>query len=90
VPVYEVEKFCHRLTIDSEYRAAALADLAGVLARFDMSPVERDAILTGDVGFLLGHGVHPLLLVRLCRAGIAGLTEASYSERIRLANGSDS
>jgi hypothetical protein len=35
------------------------------------------------VGYLLDHGVHPLLLVRLHVHGIAGLTEALYSERIR-------
>ena len=84
--VYEVEKFCHRLTIEPNQRAAALRNLPETLSRFDLSPAERNAILAGDVGFLLTHGVHPLLLVRLGQSGIAGLTEASYSERIRRLN----
>lgn len=85
---YEVERFCYALTIDPSHRAAALADLPGTLTRFDLSPAEQEAILTGDVAFLFRHGVHPLLLVRLAQTGIAGLSEASYSERIRRANGS--
>ncbi|RUU32406.1 hypothetical protein [Mesorhizobium sp. M6A.T.Ce.TU.016.01.1.1] len=81
--VYEVEKFCHRLTIEPYHRAEALRDLPGTLSRFDLSSAERNAILAGDVAFLLTLGVHPMLLVRLSQSGIAGLTEALYSERIR-------
>ncbi|MDQ6849659.1 MAG: SDR family NAD(P)-dependent oxidoreductase, partial [Actinomycetota bacterium] len=77
--------FCHRLTTDPAHRAAARADLPSALDQFDLTPHERRAISGGDVGFLLAYGAHPLLLVRLHVYGIGGLTEASYSERVRRA-----
>jgi hypothetical protein len=81
--VYEVNRFCHRLTTDPVHRAAARDNLPAALDRFDLTPAERQAISEGEVGFLLAHGAHPLLLVRLHVYGIGGLTEAAYSERVR-------
>lgn len=81
--VYEANRFCYRLNVDATLRAAAQDDLHRLLDDFDLSESERRAIAEGDVGWLLGAGVHPLLLVRLAFHGISGLTEASYAERVR-------
>ncbi|GAA3440218.1 SDR family NAD(P)-dependent oxidoreductase [Kutzneria kofuensis] len=81
--VAEVEKFCHRLNADPDLLALARSDLDGALSRFGLTERERQAVRTGDVGLLLADGVHPVLLVRLHVHGIAGLTEAEYSRRVR-------
>jgi hypothetical protein len=81
--VYGMSAFCHRLTLDPDHRNAAQNDLSAAMTRFDLTTRERQAIAEGDVGYLFGLGVHPLLLVRLCIYSIGRLTEPLYSERIR-------
>lgn len=80
---FEANRFCYRLNVDAAFRDAARDDLDGLLDEADLSDDERRSIGAGDVGWLLGSGVHPLLLVRLAFHGVAGLTESSYATRIR-------
>jgi hypothetical protein len=83
--VYQVNKLCHRTLHDLEFRAAMQRDAAKAIEGFNLSPNEREALLTGDVATLFEMGVHPFLLSFLTRYEISGLTTAVYSERIRKA-----
>jgi hypothetical protein len=81
--VYATNKFCHRVSRDPQLRALAQENPAAALSGFDLTEAERKAIATGDVGWLIQHGTHPVLLVRLCVCKIGGLTDTIYSERVR-------
>lgn len=81
--VYAVNKLCHRMQNDRDFRSAMQRDPASAIAGYPLTPDERAALLAGDVATLYRMGVHPFLLSFLTRYEICGLTAAVYSERIR-------
>jgi hypothetical protein len=81
--VYAVTKLCHRTQNDRAFRDAMRNDPASAIAGYDLTPVERTALLAGDVATLYQMGVHPFILSFLTRYEICGLTATVYSERIR-------
>ena len=83
--VYQLNKLCHRMLRDFDFRAAMQRDPAAAIAPFDLNEQEREALLAGDVARLFEMGVHPFLLSFLTRYEIVGLTGPVYSERIRAA-----
>jgi hypothetical protein len=83
--VYQLNKLCHRLLRDLDFRSAMQKDPAAAAAPYDLSAAERKALLAGDVATMFEMGVHPFLLSFLTRYEIAGLTTPVYSERIRAA-----
>jgi hypothetical protein len=84
--VYFVEKLCHRLLRDLDFRAAMQRDPAAASSPYRLTEAERAALLAGDVARLYEMGVHPFILSFLTRYEICGLTAAVYSERIRTAH----
>ena len=84
--VYQVNKLCHRMLRDLEFRAAMKSDTAAAIAAYELTEDERRALIAGDVARLFEMGVHPFLLSFMTRYEISGLTTAVYSERIRAAH----
>lgn len=80
--VYALDEICYRLGHEPAFRAALVADAAAAVRDADLNDEERTALLTGDVAKLYRMGVHAFLMGHLVRYGIAGLTAATYSERI--------
>jgi hypothetical protein len=83
--VYQVNKLCHRMLRDLEFRAAMKNDTAAAIAAYDVTDDEKRALIAGDVAHLFQKGVHPFLLSFMTRYEISGLTTEVYSERIRAA-----
>jgi hypothetical protein len=83
--VYQINKLCHRMLRDLEFRAAMKNDTAAAIAAYDLTEPEKNALVTGDVARLFEMGVHPFLLSFMTRYEISGLTTEVYSERIRAA-----
>jgi hypothetical protein len=83
--VYQVNKLCHRMLRDLEFRAAMKSDTATAIAAYDVTDDEKRALVAGDVARLFEMGVHPFLLSFMTRYEISGLTTEVYSERIRAA-----
>ena len=83
--VYALNKLCHRMLGDLDFRAAMQRDPAGATAGYRLTREERETLLAGDVARLYEMGVHPFILSFLTRYEICGLTAEVYSERIRRA-----
>lgn len=83
--VYQINKLCHRMLRDLEFRAAMKDDTAATIAAYDLTEPEKNALVAGDVARLFEMGVHPFLLSFMTRYEISGLTTEVYSERIRAA-----
>jgi hypothetical protein len=86
--VYALNKLCHRMLRDLDFRAAMQRDPAAAIAEYRLTREERETLLAGDVAQLWERGVHPFILSFLTRYEICGLTAEVYSERIRKANDS--
>ena len=84
--VYALNKLCHRMLRDLDFRAAMQRDPAEAIAAYRLTSEEREALLAGDVARLWEMGVHPFILSFLTRYEICGLTADVYSERIRKAH----
>lgn len=81
--VYQVNKLCHKLYHDGQFRDAVKADPAKAIRDWPLSDLERKAVLEGDVKYLYEAGVHPFLLGHLTRWDLFGVTLKVYSDRIR-------
>lgn len=80
---YDLSKICYLIQFDLEFRRRILDDPQAAIEQFQLNPEERLAFLSGDVGALHALGVHPLLLLRLQRYGVVGLTQEQYMNRMR-------
>jgi hypothetical protein len=83
--IFQVQYLCRELLRDHDFRKAMQANPEQALAGKDLTKAELTAMATGDVGKLYKMGAHPFILGYLWRFGIAGLTVAQFSERIRKA-----
>ena len=83
--VYQVNKFCYRLNMEPEFRAAVKADPEKALAPLPLSDEERRLLLAGEVGRLFELGAHSYLLSHISRFKIFGVDTELYNERMRAA-----
>jgi hypothetical protein len=80
--IHAVNYLCREVLRDHDFRKAMQEDPAKALDGKDLTRVEREALLKGDVGKLFKLGAHPFLLGYLWRFGVAGLTVHDFSTRI--------
>ncbi len=80
--LYEVHAICRTALKDEGFRDALNADPEATLDGFDLTPAEREALLTGDVAALYAQGAHEYALMWLGRAEVLGLTVPEYMKRI--------
>lgn len=80
---YEIDRICYRALHDKPFRDALIRDPKLAIAEISLTEDERAAFLAGDVRKLFDMGAHPLLLSRLTRWNILGLSEDIYIERMR-------
>ncbi|MCE4226230.1 hypothetical protein HCU64_20985 [Methylobacterium sp. C25] len=80
---YHVEKLCRRILHDAAFRARMQSEPAAALATVPLSLGEREAVLSGDVGWLYRHGASAFLLLILSRFEICGLALPVFNRRMR-------
>lgn len=80
---YQIHKLCRRILHDPEFRARMQAEPAQTLAAMPLTDDERNAVLAGDVGWLLRAGASGFLLLILSRFEICGLTLPVFNRRMR-------
>jgi hypothetical protein len=83
--VFAVNNLCRELLRNHAFRAAMKEDPAKALELLDLSPSEREALLSGDVAALYRMGVNAFLMGYLCRFEVCGLALDVYNARIRTA-----
>jgi len=69
---YQVNKAIRWIPNDSNTRTAFLSDRAGFLDSFQLTDVERKALIEIDYGTLYALGVHPFLLYRFVMSVLTG------------------
>ena len=79
---YMINKVCHRVGSDDQFRAALDADPHAALAPFDLDDEERRLLIAGEVGRLFERGAHPYLLGHLTRHETLGITVDAFSRRM--------
>ncbi len=79
---YAINKVCHLVGKDDDFRAALDADPTAALAPFDLTAEERQLIVSGEVGRLFELGAHPYLLGHLTRHETLGITVDAFSRRM--------
>jgi hypothetical protein len=82
--ILSVNHLCRDIIRNPGLREAFLRDPEGELAKYTrkLTPVERAALLSGDVGALYQMGINAYLMGYLARYGLFGLTPDSYSARV--------
>lgn len=83
--VFAVNHLCRELLRNHAFRVAMKEDPAKALEPLNLSPTEREALLSGDVAALYRMGVNAFLMGYLCRFEVCGLTLDVYNARIRTA-----
>jgi Aromatic-ring-opening dioxygenase LigAB, LigA subunit len=81
VSLYQVQKFLFEINRDPAVQREARADLAGLLARYDLTDEERGAIATGDIGLMFVFGANGQLLMHY--AAFLGMPWADYIAAMR-------
>lgn len=84
---YAVNRLCHQLMHDKNWRHAMQTDPKRALAHLDLTDEERTAVLAGDVGKLYLMGANAFLLGYMTRFEVVGLTLPVYNERMRAVAG---
>lgn len=85
--IYAVNRLCHQLMHDKNWRHAMQIDPKRAVAHLDLTDEERQAVLAGDVGKLYLMGANAFLLGYMTRFEIVGLTLPVYNERMRAVAG---
>jgi hypothetical protein len=81
--VYAINRMCHQLMHDKNWRHAMQADPQRAIATLDLTDKERRLVLDGEVGELYMLGANAFLLGYLTRFNILGLTLPVYNQRMR-------
>jgi hypothetical protein len=81
VSLYYVQKFLYQLNRDPAAQRRFREDLEGLLAEYDLSEDERNAIRARDVGLLYVLGVNGQILMHY--AALIGLEWTQYLEAMR-------
>jgi hypothetical protein len=79
--LYYVQKLLYQLNRDEELRRRFAADGETVLAGYELSAEEREAIRQADIGLLYVLGVNGQLLMHY--AALRGLEWSAYLEAMR-------
>jgi hypothetical protein len=85
--VLELDRLCRETLRDHAFRAAMKSDPQAAIARYRLTPEEKNALLKGDVVTMHRMGVNDFLMGYLARFEICGLNIPVFSERIRQAGG---
>ena len=85
--VYAINRMCHQLMHDKNWRHAMQTDPARAIAGLELTEEERQAVLEGDVGRLYLMGANAFLLGYLTRFEVLGLSLPVYNERMRAVAG---
>jgi aromatic-ring opening dioxygenase LigAB LigA subunit len=85
--IYAVNRMCHQLMHDKNFRHAMQNFPEQMVARLDITDEERQAVLAGDVGKLYLMGANAFLLGYLTRFEVLGLSLPVYNERMRAVAG---
>jgi Aromatic-ring-opening dioxygenase LigAB, LigA subunit len=83
--ILAINRLCRDVLHNRAFRDRIKADPAAAIADRDLTPDERQALLTGDVAELHRMGVNAFLMGYLCRFEVCGLSLPVYNERIRSA-----
>ena len=81
--VYVLNKILYLLENDADFRRRITTDSEEAIGSFDLTPAERRALTSGDVGSLFNMGVHAFLLNHLSQHRLFGVTADNYLPRIR-------
>lgn len=79
--LYYVQKLLYQLNRDPELRRRFVADAELVLAAYELTTEERDAIRQADIGLLYVLGVNGQLLMHY--AALRGFEWAAYLDAMR-------
>lgn len=79
--LHGVESFMYRLKNDVRKQAEFKERASAAFDGFDLSEAEVRALTDGDVAYLFGIGVHPLLLVPYSR--YAGIPRPEYLAKLQ-------
>ena len=79
--LYYVQKLLYQLNRDAELRRRFTADAESVLAGYDLTVEERDAIRRADIGLLYVLGVNGQLLMHY--AASRGFEWSAYLDAMR-------
>ena len=85
--IYAVNRMCHQLMHDKNFRYRMQTVPHEVVTRLDLTDIERDLVLAGQVGQLYLLGANAFLLGYLTRFEILGLTLPIYNTRMRAVAG---
>lgn len=78
-----VNRICREVLRDHAFRAAMKSDPASAIAKYELTPEERDALLAGDVVTLHNMGVNDFMMGYLARFESCGLSVPKFNEKIR-------
>jgi hypothetical protein len=81
--VHAIHKICREVLRDHDFRARMKSDPAAAIAKYDLTPEERRALLAGDVVALHHMGVNDFMMGYLARFESCGLSVPLYNEKIR-------
>lgn len=81
--VNALNRLCREVLRDHAFRAAMKSDPASAIAKYDLTPEERRALLAGDVAALHHMGVNDFLMGYLARFESCGLSVPSFNQKIR-------
>ncbi len=81
--IYAVNRMCHQLMHDKNWRHAMQVDPHRAVASLELTDEERQLVLAGEVGELYLRGANAFLLGYLTRFEILGLSLPVYNERMR-------
>ena len=84
---FAVNHLCRQTLRDAAFREAMRTNPRAAVAGLDLTPVEREAVISGEVGELRRMGANTFLLGYLVRFGLLGLTLESYRAKLRSATG---
>ena len=79
--LYQLQKVLYHLNRDERVRAAFTEDTDGLLADYDLTDEERDALKRGDIGLLYVLGVNGQILMHF--AAFQGIPWFDYLEAMR-------
>lgn len=79
--LYQVQKLIRQVNRNPADRESFKSDSESFADRFDLTPEEREAVITIDMGALYAMGVHALLLRPFTI--VHGVSEPDYLDAIR-------
>ena len=78
---YHLNRFLFDLKMNESIFKEALADLKGVMSRYDLAPEEREALIAGDPRKLRPLGAHGMLALYIMRLNPEFRTNVYWSQK---------